>query len=173
MKNNPIIYSDKIFYYKNAISNPEKLVQDIENHDVGWSSWESSNKDTVFGMYKNLNLNQADPIAKEIYKGFEKARLAYFDKTNKFLNKILDIRVAKYFPEVSMGPHTDKKAGSFMSAVMYLNDDYESGEIHFPDFDVLIKPQAGSIVIFPSDVMHDPKPAFLKERYIVPYFWYK
>lgn len=43
-----------------------------------------------------------------------------------------------------------------VSAVIYLNDDYEGGEISFPRFDnLVIKPQAGDIVIFPSTYIYE------------------
>jgi hypothetical protein len=33
---------------------------------------------------------------------------------------------------------------------MYLNDDYEGGELYFPHFDYTYVPQYGDIVLFPS-----------------------
>jgi len=37
-----------------------------------------------------------------------------------------------------------------VSLVAYPNDDYEGGELYFPKIDLLIKPEAGDLVIFPS-----------------------
>jgi len=45
------------------------------------------------------------------------------------------------------GPTTDRT----MSAVLYLNDDYEGGEIEFIHMGIKIKPQAGMLILFPSD----------------------
>lgn len=43
-----------------------------------------------------------------------------------------------------------------VSVVVYLNDDYEGGEIHFPRFDKLtLKPKAGDIVVFPSTYIYE------------------
>jgi hypothetical protein len=58
--------------------------------------------------------------------------------------------------------------------VMYLNDDYEGGEIDFPDHGISIKPEAGSIVVFSSEgVLHDPKPTLSGTKYMVPLFFFK
>lgn len=38
-----------------------------------------------------------------------------------------------------------------ISVVIYLNDDYEGGEIEFPNFSVKIKPKAGTLILFPSN----------------------
>ena len=43
-----------------------------------------------------------------------------------------------------------------VSAVIYLNDEYEGGEIYFPRLDKLtIKPEYGDIAIFPSNYMYE------------------
>lgn len=43
-----------------------------------------------------------------------------------------------------------------VSAVIYLNDDYEGGEIWFPRLDnLVIKPKPGDIVIFPSTYIYE------------------
>lgn len=43
-----------------------------------------------------------------------------------------------------------------VSAVIYLNDDYEGGQIHFPRLDNLtVKPQYGDIAIFPSNYIYE------------------
>ena len=49
--------------------------------------------------------------------------------------------------------HYDGGPGNnrWISAIIYLNDDYEGGEIEYVDFGVKIKPKKGSLVIFPSN----------------------
>jgi hypothetical protein len=42
-----------------------------------------------------------------------------------------------------------------VSIVVYLNDDYEGGEIWFPRFDLSHKPRAGDILVFPSTYVYE------------------
>lgn len=43
-----------------------------------------------------------------------------------------------------------------VSAVIYLNDDYDGGEIHFPRLDdIVIKPSYGDIAVFPSNYIYE------------------
>lgn len=54
------------------------------------------------------------------------------------------------------GVHCDQMAGRHegarvLSLLVYLNDDYEGGELWFPRQQVTIKPQAGDVVLFPSN----------------------
>lgn len=41
--------------------------------------------------------------------------------------------------------------GRVISAICYLNDDYEGGEIEFVNFGVKIRPEPGTLVLFPSN----------------------
>ena len=41
--------------------------------------------------------------------------------------------------------------GRHISCILYLNESYEGGEIEFPAFGFKIKPQAGMLVMFPSN----------------------
>lgn len=41
--------------------------------------------------------------------------------------------------------------GRSISAVFYLNDNYQGGEIEFVHYGVKIKPEAGSLILFPSN----------------------
>jgi predicted 2-oxoglutarate/Fe(II)-dependent dioxygenase YbiX len=43
------------------------------------------------------------------------------------------------------------ETGRHVSAILYLNDEYEGGEIEFPAFKIKIKPQAGMLIMFPSN----------------------
>ena len=58
-------------------------------------------------------------------------------------------------------------------SVIYLNDDYEGGEIYFPDQDIDFKPRAGTVVFFPSNNMfiHGVREITNGKRYTCPQFW--
>lgn len=45
--------------------------------------------------------------------------------------------------------HTE--TGRAISAICYMNDDYEGGSLEFPFFKLKIKPQAGMLILFPSN----------------------
>lgn len=86
--------------------------------------------------------------------------------------------IKKYNSGVGMGNHFDKYPDvdneTTLSAVIYINDDYEGGEIYFTDYDLAIKPEAGSILFFPSteDYMHESKPVGAGNKLMIPIFWY-
>jgi predicted 2-oxoglutarate/Fe(II)-dependent dioxygenase YbiX len=56
-----------------------------------------------------------------------------------------------------------------LSVVYFLNDDFSGGELFFPQLDLLIKPEAGTLVCFPSDhnYIHGVNPVTSGHRYTV------
>jgi len=70
--------------------------------------------------------------------------------------------------------HQDLGVSSrLISTVSYLNDNYDGGEIEFRQSGVKIKPEAGSIVFFPSNYLyvHEIMPITSGTRYSMPH-WY-
>jgi predicted 2-oxoglutarate/Fe(II)-dependent dioxygenase YbiX len=43
------------------------------------------------------------------------------------------------------------ESGRAISALVYLNEDYEGGHIEFPNFKIKIKPEKGMLILFPSN----------------------
>lgn len=183
----PRILSDKIYYYRNVINNPEKIIDLIEGSETSimiskWREWNSSSNDYSFGETKTIDHQQYNNSPKkektiydELISAFKIVAFDYSNSEDIYLRKTNVCSISKYSEGKFMGPHTDEKSGAYISAVGYLNDDYSGGEIGFPNQNISIKPEAGSIIIFPSTdpFIHDPQPAYGSERYICPVFWYR
>lgn len=60
------------------------------------------------------------------------------------------------------------------SSVFYINDDYSGGELFFPEYDIKIKPKAGTFVTWPSNAkyMHGVCEITDGYRYTIPGIWY-
>jgi len=107
-----------------------------------------------------------------------KASIEHYAKTvgvevPKYITKNIDIRV--YATGENLGPHTDTNHdGPFThhSLVIYLNDDYEGGGLHFIDHGLTIKPKAGSIVAFPATALHESIAVTSGNKWHSPCFWY-
>jgi len=56
-----------------------------------------------------------------------------------------------------------------ISVLIYLNDDYEGGELEFPDWGIYMKPKAGTLIAFPSyiDFSHRVHPVTKGKRFSV------
>jgi predicted 2-oxoglutarate/Fe(II)-dependent dioxygenase YbiX len=70
--------------------------------------------------------------------------------------------------------HSDHGISSrVLSALLYLNDDYEGGNIKFEHAGVTLKPEAGSLLFFPSNYIyvHEVSAVTSGIRYALPN-WY-
>lgn len=185
---------DNIFYFTGLIKDPVSFINKIEfvedNNVISkWKPWYSSNSNAKYGEYKEIIpgfLNQSSnidsvEIVNEITKSISNCITEYIKETKSepgFLPSVVNVR--KYDTDAYMGPHIDTederdKTKPSISLVFYLNDEYEGGQIEFPNQRISLKPEAGSIVIFPSisPYYHDPKPVTKGIKYMIPVFWYK
>jgi hypothetical protein len=121
--------------------------------------------------YPITGLNEIYSI---MFNATEKAKKViaykYNDDKDIFLSSLW---FAKQIPGGFLGPHVDTdnvNVHFIYSAVLYLNTLEDSGSLDFPNLGVSIKPEAGSLVIFPSsgdESLHEVK--LIKEnRYTVP-----
>lgn len=84
-------------------------------------------------------------------------------------------RAQRQYPGTDLRVHHDSEGNETMamSIVIYINDDYNGGNLRFVDHDFEIKPKAGSLLFFPStsDYEHGVLP--VEEgptRYAIPAF---
>lgn len=56
-----------------------------------------------------------------------------------------------------------------LSVVYFINDDFSGGELFFPALDLVIEPEAGTLVCFPSDhnYIHGVRPVTAGHRYTI------
>lgn len=194
------VLAPDIWYWDNALSFPEHLKEFIDQIDEypesysrisKWENWTASNdKDLVYGKTKTINKANLKKstgsdlvdkktlyIANSFLMAFQMCTDRYLesrnlDKDNYNLN--LDSVTIKAWNEgQSMGPHFDGQDGNkdlAFSLVAYVNDDYEGGEISFPNHNITIKPKAGSLIMFPSQepYIHEVKPIMSGTRYMSP-----
>lgn len=83
--------------------------------------------------------------------------------------------VRRYDPGSVMFPHEDYGVPlrPKYTALLYFNDNYEGGEIAFPDKNISIKPKRGSVIIFPSITMHEVKLMISGQRYLTSCYLYE
>lgn len=82
----------------------------------------------------------------------------------------------------SQGPHADGETVHGVAtdtyivdygSIMYLNDNYDGGELYFPAYGIDFQPKAGTLAFFPSSTyyVHGVKEVLAGVRYTSPHFW--
>ena len=194
------ILETDIWYWENALSFPEHLKDFIDKIDEEpesysriskWENWTASNDSSlVYGKTKTISRSALKTttgsdivdkktlyIANSFLMAFQMCTDRYLDARkldrNKYNLSLDRIPIKAWNEGQSMGPHFDGQDGNkdlAFSLVAYINDDYEGGEISFPNHNVTIKPKAGSLIMFPSQepYIHQVKPIVSGTRYMSP-----
>lgn len=190
---------NNIIYYENVLSDPYGFIDKIEfldkanenSSNIGkWQTWSASNSDQKYGISKDGIFSNMQYLTEE---DIETSLISYTIKAisdlcfaNYKKNTGVDIlklpdyfSIRKYDTGADMGKHVDSedptdKSHPVVSGVLYLNDDYEGGEIYFPEQNIKIKPSAGSMIMFPSyrPYFHHPLEITSGNKYMIPFFWY-
>lgn len=191
------IPEDKIYYYKNVLDNPNSLVNYIEKLDdtlqeksllSKWKNWNAYQSEYSFGQQKKFIYSRLSDTSSLLYKEcmfiyneiYNAIILSseHYKKNQEGLDigLLAPLSISKYFEGKMMGPHVDAHDNDptkTISCVLYLNDNYEGGELNFPNHNIMIKPEAGSLIIFPSKYLHESKVIKSGVKYMAPGFWNK
>jgi hypothetical protein len=94
--------------------------------------------------------------------------------------------IVRWLPGQLQMPHADKelhegdnagKPNDFpwydIAGLFYLNDEYEGGELYFPNQGIQFKPKAGAAYFFPGDLNYIHGVTEIKSgiRYVIPFFF--
>ena len=216
------ILDEKVYYYEDGVKDFDLLMKTIDELDnlekhsgtSTWFDWTASNdKDFIYGSTKTFDIDQInnmeDPYREKMSFVYKTIMDSFYDVSKDYATALEDYDEPKLFPTfnikkykegTSMGAHFDQLDGDQTlrySLVMYLNDNFDGGEISFtmsdysgvlerqtphPDYDhpenvdlmdFSVKPKAGSIIIFPSSAPYHHTAHLVKSnfKYMVPGHW--
>jgi predicted 2-oxoglutarate/Fe(II)-dependent dioxygenase YbiX len=74
-----------------------------------------------------------------------------------------------------MFAHNDGGVGlePALTALLWFNEDFEGGELEFPDLNLIVKPETASVLIFPSNLEHGVKTLISGERFVTSAYLYE
>lgn len=118
-------------------------------------------------------------ISSQLFGALEKTLNHYSTQLYPFAENNIKSRertmhLLKYDESGHLPAHQDQGVSSrVLSVLLYLNDDYEGGEIEFRHSGIKFKPKAGSVLFFPSNFLyvHEVYPVTKGPRYALPN-WY-
>lgn len=166
-----------IVVYKNSIPSPKNLILDLEQALTNSSDDIFSWRDALVGEgvkmpeYRDcvdfkVNKNNIDScpeefyLAKKVYTVVEEALLknlkSYQQKYNMNMQYMEAINFVRYGEGQHFAIHADHGFSYIctVSSVVYLNDNYDGGELWFPYLDIKWKPSEGDMVFFPSTYIY-------------------
>jgi len=157
--------------FENVWPNPQHTIDLVEqavadpNNDYSWVRAPTIGD----GVFQDARTNKAlaisyiaesqnDPLMQNIHNQFFMCIMAGinpYGRRYKINESFYQERYSllKYSDNQQYKAHYDggTETGRALTVVLYLNNDFEGGEIEFVNFDVKIKPQPGMMLIFPSN----------------------
>jgi 2OG-Fe(II) oxygenase superfamily len=179
------ISSEDLDFLSNAAKNIS--VWDVtESHydDTGVMIYDSSYWENRVATSRTLNLNdeKINPVIEKLQATLKKEVDLFFGVDALPTSPA----IVRWLPGQFQNPHADKelhegenagKPNDFpyydIAGLFYLNDDYEGGELYFPNQEIQFKPKAGAAYFFPGDLNYIHGVTQITEgiRYVVPFFF--
>jgi hypothetical protein len=131
-------------------------------------------------------IEKSDPKVPEIIQGMVERLKKKVDEHFSVDASPTSPAMVRWLPGQLQMPHADKElhegpdAGlpnDFpyydIASLFYINNDYEGGELYFPNQDIKFKPKPGAAYFFPGDMNYIHGVTEIKSgiRYTVPFFW--
>lgn len=118
-------------------------------------------------------------ISSQLFGALDDTLKHYSTQVYPFAEKNIKSRehtmhLLKYNQTGHLPAHQDQGVSTrVLSVLLYLNDDYEGGEIEFRHSGIKFKPEPGSVLFFPSNFLyvHEVYPVTKGPRYALPN-WY-
>lgn len=113
----------------------------------------------------------------------------YINKMQQVLEKQFSVKLSnrppvlvKWTSGTEQQPHADKQLNDGspnpfpdydLNSLIYYNDNFEGGELYYPEHDIVIKPEPGLAVAHPGDIhfLHGVKRIISGERWTTPSFY--
>lgn len=174
---NIVSLSEDIFLYKNFISENEAEALYKKCIDYSDEIWNSVKNSVVWYNGKTTS-DVAE--ARELFKKVNDLVFETHTPTPSY-------SFVRMFTGDSMHEHTDTCGDEEATAnddfntcsitdygvVIYLNNDYEGGEISYPDLGISYKPSPGDLIIHNARIAHEVKEVISGTRYCYPTFLIK
>jgi hypothetical protein len=177
--------SEELDFLSNAAKNISVWdVTETHYNDEGTVIYDSTYWENRVATSNTLDLNdpKINPMITEL-----QTRLKL--EVDKFFNIdawATSTAIVRWLPGQLQMPHADKelhegdnagKPNDFpwydIAGLFYLNDDYEGGELYFPNQEIQFKPKAGAAYFFPGDLNYIHGVTEIKSgiRYVIPFFF--
>lgn len=146
------------------VSKTPKIINDFLPRDLKDKCLNYITKAQNFSPYEGSDEIKA--VSNELAKPYiDQVNSIVVDKIKELfdMDLVLDQGYMVVWPDGSNGAweHIDSHIGAehlLISTVVYLNDDYDGGQINFPDLGISHKPAGNQGVLFYSDTLHSVSP---------------
>lgn len=170
------VLGDRIVLFHNAVKNPEYVIKLAT--DAGWEqNLGDQYEDGIYRRYESsvrIERDNEDSLLVLTYLGdalslYAEVVGSTVDPSNYDIGPFWLAHVSKYIVGGRAKIHRDEDYqydNGIYTNIVYLNDDYEGGEVTFSDYNVTVKQSAGDVLVFPSYYLHYSDPVTSGDKYM-------
>jgi hypothetical protein len=162
-----------IWVYKNVFENPKKLIKDLdESFGYSWTEAQVGNNDgtsTISKSSRDCSVLTISTSNLNLYKYVEEKMMEClgdycleYDVHDKLIGNYW--QMLKYGNGQKFDNHSDDHPAfpRTISITGYLNNDYDGGELEYKNFGLSFCPEAGDVLVFPSNFVYAHRVAPVK-----------
>lgn len=165
-------HHDDVYTIDNFLSSEEReelmnIISNIPKDFFAWTLLSDTEELHHFWAGKIYRIGDIEILQNILSRVYD----SFYLCASTTINGIIDIQ--RTLPTDSpMDVHTDKEGYGRIKygVVIYINDDYDGGEIDYPALGITIKPTAGMAAIHDGDAEHGVLPVSKGPRYILTTF---
>lgn len=166
---------EKILKIDNLVSPEEidKIISIVDDPEI----WNHQSKNTTW-RNRIADGNVLLRMYPDILETISNVQSRLSDNISDFYNVKLakpDRSIVRWFSGSFQFPHADNThyPNYHIGSIIYLNSNYEGGELFFPQHEITLKPVSGQAFAFPGDsyYLHGVKEITDGVRYTIPTFW--
>lgn len=164
-------HAKDVYEIKNFISDKEinELLSfvNLNGEEEGWKFWHEGNTLCIYETeYDKQNI---ESLFKQIASNVELLFANY--KMCTGFQHVRRIKSGEYFPLHQDENHKETDLDKIVfGVVIYLNENFEGGELNYPDLNLKIQPRKGSLVIHKAEYFHEVLPVLNGNRYCITTF---
>lgn len=171
-----LVLRDVISWHQDLICVAEELntwecsVENVAHDKVEETEKRTSKQISIVGRDEP----RLKPYEDAVFNAVGHAAKSYFEHNNFcIVNEDEGYGLLRYHPGSFYKLHSDFSGmyprTRILSVLLYLNDDFEGGELVFPRQGVTLKPEPGTVVVFPScgAYPHEAKAVTKGNKYVV------
>lgn len=141
-------------------ANPDSMVTWVKAETIGSGFYQDKRLNLIMGITSGAEMGNESmrAVHNQTYFSLSACLADYSEKFNVPLNLYHEpYGMLKYRGGEHYKAHSDGGADTrrMVSAVIYLNDNYDGGELEFTHFGIKMKPLPGMCVMFPSNFAYE------------------
>ncbi len=166
----------EIMLFRNIFSRSTDTIEYVEREKWVTAQILDDNDSTVTEEARDTDISTQlqynSSLYSAVFSAFDVAQREYCKHFPLRIRTGTDFNVLRYGTGQHYKEHVDQGWGCLdrvLSGLLYLNDDFEGGEIYFSNQELTLTPETGMLVLFPSNFLfpHLVKPVTAGWRYSV------